>query len=369
MTDLSSEKYKSGGRTIDGTFNIESNVDTKYAKELGGIPVTISKFITNKNDYVEIDKTVTSLATDYGNTGKFRFTGLSEGSYKISTPKTNTFKAFEEVTLIDKDGNANDNTTLSDIPVNFNLPLNIDEMNGLKIKVTSAHTGIPLKDATIKIDGKAVNVTNEEGISEVDGVSTGFHEIEVSCNNHKNLKGKFQITEYTNKLQEVVGSDSLDINMIETTQDHKNSIVGSYFPKDNNPKYVALYKYSLATESNNISYYNIEYIKMTKTSYGIDGTPNGSFKFIDLPEKGFYQLYVCDDPNRPDPQKLSATFKDEDYQIYNLSNSDIDISNYKWQPLANIDNKRASRPIYLDETTTVYWSNIDNLSTTVNTKR
>ena len=27
MTDLSSEKYKSGGRTIDGTFNIESNVD------------------------------------------------------------------------------------------------------------------------------------------------------------------------------------------------------------------------------------------------------------------------------------------------------------------------------------------------------
>lgn len=371
MTDINNENYKSGGRTLVGTFNTESNIsNTTYGKELGGIPVTISKYIKSKDDYVEIDKTVTSLESEYSKyTSKFKFTGLGAGSYKITTPKTNTFKAFEGITLIEKDENASDSTTLSDLTPSFNLALNQDELNGLQIKVVSAHTGSPLDSATIKIDNKAVDVTNSEGISTANEISIGFHNIEVNCAKYEPIKGKFKVVPIPNQLPQIVGSDSLQLTMVEQEPSHKCSIVGRFLETSNaygritNPAIVRLYKYEfVSTDTQNISYYKlVDTLKETKTSYGIDGTNNGSFKFLDL-EEGYYRVYIHKDTEG------NAVFANWDYashtcKIYNLSNYDynnssIDIGNYRWQPFEKASGT-SSRPIAVNKEVTVYWSNIE----------
>ena len=110
----------------------------------------------------------------------------------------------------------------------------------------------------------------------------------------------------------------------------------------------------------------VDTLKVTKTSYGIDGTNNGAFKFLDLDE-GYYRVFICknnyDKPLKDTDIWDPAHIGSYTYSIYNLSNYDycsdnIDVGNYRWQPFS-IEGV-SSRPIAVNKNATVYWCNIED---------
>lgn len=362
MKDIDVENYTNGGKTVLGSIRTNN-----YQDELGGIPVKLFRYDNNKNTYVLINETISSYEEDDAGMGmgKFKFAGLKLGTYKLKFEKTKTFKEKEQNFLLaeTQEGESAPISGNSDyVSIKATIECRDNEISNLTMKVVNVHNSLPIESASIKIDDKLIDSTNSFGEIVVDDLAVGYHSIEITHPNFVTLKGKFQV-EYKGEGYKptTLGGNNLEFCMVEPG--HKSCITGVFYETDSNyekPRNIRLYKFTNVPSdpsTPNIKRYNVNIKKTTKTSYGIDGLPDGSFKLLDL-DPGFYQLYFVygiEDP-KPDPTPL--------YGIYNLSDNDKDIADYKWQKLLNTDDNGAlSRPIEITNDYTVHWSNIDGKST------
>ena len=339
-----------------------------YERNLLNIPITLYKFNEQTKNYTYISNTVSD------GTAYFEFGKLLDGIYKIEISGNDVFQKKESFVTINEDkiffGNASDAVEIRDTneikqssPFNMlkvEMSVSLSKMNNLTINIVSAHNGKPIQNAEVRIDGELMEPSNENGKIVVNGLDTGFHKIQIDSDPtvYSTLTGKFEVIGSTTLTPFTIGNSRLDFCVIE--KDSSCSISGQYYPKnelDSTPKFVRLYKFAKEPGSySNISKFTIDshFVRKTKTSYGIDRLPNGSFKFTNL-EPGYYQILVSNSDKSLEPLENK-------YIEANSSENEKDRGCCFWQKLDSpADSDIISKPLKVSNSYTTHWSNDDEL--------
>ena len=339
-----------------------------YERNLLNIPITLYKFNEQTENYTYISNTLSD------GTACFEFGKLPDGIYKLEISGNDVFQKEESFVTINEDKiffcNATDKVEIKDTnEINQSLSLNmlkvemavsLSKMNNLTISVISAHNGKPIQNAEVRIDGELMEPSNENGNIMVNGLDIGFHKIQIDSDPtfYSPLIGNFEVIGSPTKAPFIRGNSRLDFCVIEKYS--SCSISGQYYPNnelDSTPKYVRLYKFTKETGSDsNISKYSIDthFVRKTKTSYGIDCLPNGSFKFTNL-EPGYYQILVSNSDKNLKPLENK-------YIEINSSEYEKDSGYYLWQKLDSPEESDIiSKPLIISNSNTIHWSNDDKL--------